>query len=815
VVTPVGTVTPVGARSVSSIHALPVSVPRVLAAPPWRGRLSTPALAPRAPSGPTAAAHLVWLDGEREAALDAPAARLSVAASEARLDELLDRLDEGGTITRSEMERLTDPHLAELAKSLPAKSLDARTARWLLARLEGAFLARVIAWVRARAHETTLFSVLLPVRASDLAPLAAELAAAEPVDATDESAPEQWLVRHAEAALAGLGAASTLPPGATSAMIYVALRAGVAVPGLEALAPIVPFARRDAALARAIARGRDDLAFARLDDPRVAPWIARALDGPLHVSALRWLEARAEAARPVLAAEGTDAARRALVMLDTLDPALFDLPRELPSLPPFFDAARLPPPRLIDGDQPLDTESMIALGEMLALSSLDRPYRGVGHVKHACTAESLDVLVASVFDAWSEAGEPHDAAPWVLAACARLGGDRAAGRVAARLRSWASAAIAPRWEWDDNGRHREEIEGDRLHELVQAGLAAIGEMRSALAIAALADLAAHGKQAWLRRAATEIHERVAQSPTADPDDAELPTFGLDARGSMVLDFGPRKFGVAWDEALVPHVIDGTGARLRQVPRIRQGDDPIKAVEALARFAALRENTGLLARQQLGALERAMMSGRSWTRPLFASRFLAHPILQQVARRLVWALHEGRSPPRSFRIAEDLSFADEHDASLVIEEGARVRVLHPVEVPPAVRARWRAIFDDYRIVQPFPQIDREVFAVDDAIAGETEIAALAGMRTSRGLLLGLARRGWTGRTVDGLIAEWERVLPIGGATIRFTVTPGILFGDRSDDAEQTVSEVRCSATLGSLPPVDFSEAMRTLEALRRS
>ena len=41
-------------------------------------------------------------------------------------------------------------------------------------------------------------------------------------------------------------------------------------------------------------------------------------------------------------------------------------------------------------------------------------------------------------------------------------------------------------------------------------------------------------------------------------DRLVPDFGLDADGSMVLDYGPRRFVVGFDEQLKPYVADEAG-----------------------------------------------------------------------------------------------------------------------------------------------------------------------------------------------------------------------------------------------------------------
>ncbi len=74
------------------------------------------------------------------------------------------------------------------------------------------------------------------------------------------------------------------------------------------------------------------------------------------------------------------------------------------------------------------------------------------------------------------------------------------------------------------------------------------------------------------------------------EDRLAPDLGLDAQGTMQLDFGPRAFQVGFDETLKPYVrergADGVpGARLADLPKPKKTDDPVKGKEAVERQAA--------------------------------------------------------------------------------------------------------------------------------------------------------------------------------------------------------------------------------------
>ena len=46
-------------------------------------------------------------------------------------------------------------------------------------------------------------------------------------------------------------------------------------------------------------------------------------------------------------------------------------------------------------------------------------------------------------------------------------------------------------------------------------------------------------------------------------DRLVPDFGLDERGTLMVDYGPRRFAVGFDEQLKPHVSDEAGHRRKE------------------------------------------------------------------------------------------------------------------------------------------------------------------------------------------------------------------------------------------------------------
>lgn len=820
-------------------------LPSVLVAPPWRR--TRPRIASGKPglSLPSLPPRIVWQEGERERFLGHASAPASPVVEERIYQRLADQLERQKPLPVADLARLSDEHLLEIALEADSRSIDVPGLKLVLSRLEGAILAHAISIVRSAEPERGLFEAMAPVSSQDLARAAAAAALRREPPTADAlarplvpTAAEAWLSRFPAAAAAGL-VVPALHEGdpahrsARSALAWVAARGGfgearaVLEQAGPVVAPLVAWLEPFAALATLepswigwlAGRGLDADAIARIPgpSPEAVPYVARSLGGHARAAAALWLETHRAIAEPVLEglAPASEDARAALALLGgeatAGDPGLGEVPEIVPPLPAFFDVSAVPAPRLKDGTE-LPPDAVQALGEMLRFSSLARPYVGLVQVQEACDPASLDAFVLALLGLWTASGEaPGDL--WVLDSSGKIGGEGCAREVARRVRAWARGAHAPRAWSADSHQAMNIAEGDRGWAYSRAGCMALAANGTDLALTLLDDLARTGAQSWLRREAKGPLEAVSarrKVRLADPADEMVPDLGLDPGGSASLDLGTRKFRVDFDEGLAPVLVDEAGQRSHTFPRARKDDDEGKAAAARARFQGLVKDTKALARQQIAQLEAAMCARRAWSLEAFMERFVAHPLLRHFGRRLVWATEDLSS---TFRVAEDLSFADPEDTLFAPHRGARIVLLHPILIPPELRILWTALFGDYAILQPFPQLGRELFSIADEERGKTELARALGLQTSRGRLFQLSRRGWAPRVKGGWIDGYIRELPC-GAEVHLGIDPSMPVGPGADDLVFTVTEATCTFALERLPPIDFSELVRDLEYLRR-
>ncbi|MBW5484363.1 DUF4132 domain-containing protein [Streptomyces bambusae] len=464
---------------------------------------------------------------------------------------------------------------------------------------------------------------------------------------------------------------------------------------------------------------------------------------------------------------------------------------------------------------------------MLALSRSDSPYPGLAALRELCEPESLAEFAWAVFEEWRFAGMPP-ADAWAVHALGLLGDDVTVGRLTPVIRAWPG-----------EGAHQRAVDG-------LDALAAIGTDAALLALYGISQRVRF--KALKARAAEKIDEVAAGLGLTGEQlgDRLVPDLGLATDGSAVVDYGARRFTVGLDERLTPYVRDGSGKRLKDLPKPGAQDDAELAPAGRKRYAALKKELRAVAPVQLQRLEAAMVSGRSWTGAEFRRLFVEHPLVGHLARRLVWLAAQpgaGRpedsapagpvgtgpvptglgtsvptpggpvpagpgtvGPGTAFRVTDDRplgSYVDAEGAPVAVAEDAVVTLAHPVHLGRDAVARWSAAFDSLAgaVAQPFPQLARPVSAPTQEEAGRHRLTRFEDLTVPVGKVLGLTRRGWErGIPADAGVERWisRRLGP--SCHVVIELDPGIAVGALDQYPEQKLETVWLDTVPGDYFPV---------------
>ncbi|WP_345630103.1 DUF4132 domain-containing protein [Rugosimonospora acidiphila] len=495
-------------------------------------------------------------------------------------------------------------------------------------------------------------------------------------------------------------------------------------------------------------------------------------------------------------------ARAGVEALLNVDPLRL-LPARVPALPSWAEPGLLPRILLKDRSAALGDRATRHLCTMLAISKPGDVYAGVPLVRDLCDRHSLAEFGWALFNQWQLVGAPAKEG-WPLQALRWLGDDETVRRLSPVIRAWPGT-----------GGHAKAL----------VGLDILTEIGSDLALMHLHSIARKVKFKALRDRAEQKVAEVAAGLGLTAEqlaDRLVPDFGLDANGSLTLDYGPRRFIVGFDEQLKPYVADESGARRKALPKPGAHDDRQLAPAAYQRFSGLKKDVRAVAADQIRRLEAAMVAQRRWAAADFRDYFVAHPLLWHIVRRLLWTATVGDGEPVAFRVAEDRTFADLADDGYELPADATVGLAHPVLLGERVAA-WSEVFADYAILQPFPQLGRPVYELTDDERAATGLGRFTGLKVATTTLLGLERRGWLrGEPQDAGVQAWMwRPTPAGRAVV-VDLDPGIPIGAPDMLPDQMIHSIwvngrprgdwlprNPSHRFGELDPITASETLRDL------
>ena len=244
-----------------------------------------------------------------------------------------------------------------------------------------------------------------------------------------------------------------------------------------------------------------------------------------------------------------------------------------------------------------------------------------------------------------------------------------------------------------------------------AGIWALGQMPGGVGVGPLARLRTRLRDRGalkLIAAAIESAAKAAGMSVDELEDLAVPTGGLGADGMRRGSFGAEGSAALTLDAASGRVrLEWFGAEGKPRKAVPAGVKREFAAEVKALKAAEEEIKQALS-AQAARFDGFLIEERAWPLAVWRERYLSHPVLGNLARRLVWVV--GNVP--CLVMGDDLQ-----DVSGKAVEGrgddTPVSLWHPIGAAPEVVLRWRDVLEARGIVQPFKQAHREVYLLTDA------------------------------------------------------------------------------------------------------
>ncbi|MBL8182821.1 MAG: DUF4132 domain-containing protein [Blastocatellia bacterium] len=256
--------------------------------------------------------------------------------------------------------------------------------------------------------------------------------------------------------------------------------------------------------------------------------------------------------------------------------------------------------------------------------------------------------------------------------------------------------------------------GPRCVRVGNACVWALSQSKLSTAIGHLSILKTRIKTPSVQKLIDSALEKTADRSNLPKDEIEemgVPTFGLTEVGHLKRNIGDYAAEIvvkATDDVSLKW-FDPNGKALKSTPASVKRDFP-DDVKGLSQTVKDIRQMLVAQRERIDSL---YLDRRKWGVSEWRERYLDHPLVGTIARRLIWKFTDGTNDPVS-GIWIDGHLVSAVDERLELSEtGISVELWHPLDESTDGVLKWRDLLDRYAIRQPFKQAHREIYLLTDA------------------------------------------------------------------------------------------------------
>ena len=361
--------------------------------------------------------------------------------------------------------------------------------------------------------------------------------------------------------------------------------------------------------------------------------------------------------------------------------------------------------------------------------------------------------------------------------------------------------------------------GPRCPKVGNACLFALAAMTTPEATAQLARIDSvmkqHTGKKMVGRALSSVATRTGQTPE-DLAEQAVPTYGLNAGSRLTRTLGPFTATLAITGSTDADLTFSSEGRTHKSIPAEVKRDHAAALKELQKTQ--KDIEKMLPAHKI-RLERLLMSERSWSVSDWRTRYLDHPLLSYLSRRLIWQFDDnGIKTSGIFHNGQLLS---SNGKTLKPRDDSRVSLWHPIAHSAEEVRAWRSFLESEEIRQPFKQAHREIYILTDAERRtRTYSNRFAGHIVRQHQFVALCKqRGWKasvqGNWDDGGAGMPTLDLPRYNLQAHFYTQPagggdsaaGVALHLATDQVIFYRPESETPVRLEQIPPVVFSEVMR--------
>lgn len=249
--------------------------------------------------------------------------------------------------------------------------------------------------------------------------------------------------------------------------------------------------------------------------------------------------------------------------------------------------------------------------------------------------------------------------------------------------------------------------GPRAVKVGNAAVYALAEMATIEVVGQLAMLKVRVKFGTAQLEIEKAFNRAAAALDLPRDQIEemgIPSYGLEevgVRREALGDYGAELTVTGTDAEL--HWFDAHGKQLKSVPakvKSEHREDWKELQQSLKDIQAMLP-------AQRDRIDSMFLLQRSWPIETWRTRYLMHPLVGTIVRRLLWCIDGAGA------LFVDEKPTDAHGNPIAVGPNAEVSLWHPVGRTIEEISAWRRRLEALEITQPFKQAHRELYLLTDA------------------------------------------------------------------------------------------------------
>jgi hypothetical protein len=254
--------------------------------------------------------------------------------------------------------------------------------------------------------------------------------------------------------------------------------------------------------------------------------------------------------------------------------------------------------------------------------------------------------------------------------------------------------------------------GPRAGKVGNACFWALGNMPGSEGVAQLSILKLRIKGNTAQRVIANSLEFAAKRigiTSEEIEEMSVPTYGLEEVGLRRDDFEEVSSELRVDGSEVDQVWMRKDAKhLASAPKAVKENYP----EELKGISQAIKDIRKMLPAQRDRIDNLFLMQKKWTFAAWQTRYLNHPLVGTIARRLIWKFSKGD------RTASGIWFGgrivgEDHQPIDWLDDATTVEMWHPINVESQTVLEWRQWLLEHEVRQPFKQAYREIYLLTDA------------------------------------------------------------------------------------------------------